>query len=258
MGYRQAAVLWASIAACCAATPALAAPEEIQVYEDELDKPHQFGLDIHNSYVAGPDAPLNYPGEQDSTHRYRFTPEFSYGIAPNLEAGLYLPLASVTGDGVYADGVKVRLKYILPHPQTQSWYVGANFEIGRVGKGYDINPWNAEFKGIAGWRKGPWDLAVNANIDFTVSGPKPEPASVQLATKLGYKLSPKWSVGVESYNGMGTFKDFMAPAGQGHSTFLVADGNIGLWGLNLGVGHGYSGETDRWIFKFILSVPIDG
>ncbi len=35
------------------ASHAAAAPEEIQVYEDDMDKPGQFGLDVHNSYVWG-------------------------------------------------------------------------------------------------------------------------------------------------------------------------------------------------------------
>ncbi len=38
-------------AAVIAATPAAAAPEEIQVYMDEMSDPGQFGLDIHNNYV---------------------------------------------------------------------------------------------------------------------------------------------------------------------------------------------------------------
>ena len=96
-----------------AAAPALAGPEEIQVYMNELDAPGEIGLDIHSNYVLSGDRVGDYLGEQQSVHRLRITPEFSYGLTNNLELGAYLPLA--TGDGHVRfglDGVKFRLKCI--------------------------------------------------------------------------------------------------------------------------------------------------
>jgi len=239
------------------ASQAAAAPEEIQVYEDDMDKPGQFGLDVHNSYVWGRPSPLDYAGEQQPDYRYRITPEFSYGVTPNIELGLYLPLATISHDAFDLDGTKVRIKYIAPKPADRDWYWGVNFEIGAVSKPLDINPWNAELKGIVGWRRGPWDVAFNTNVDFVVSGPQPGSPAVNLATKISYKVADNLALGLESYNGIGTFNRFLSPAGQGHSTFVTADTNFGPWGLNAGVGHGYSGEPDKWIFKFIVTVPID-
>lgn len=34
-----------------AATSSTAAPEEVQVYMDEVNQPGQFGLDVHSNYV---------------------------------------------------------------------------------------------------------------------------------------------------------------------------------------------------------------
>ena len=56
-------------AALALAGPALAADEEIQVYMDEMDRPGQFGLDLHNNYVLSGDAGVDYAGEQSSLHR---------------------------------------------------------------------------------------------------------------------------------------------------------------------------------------------
>ena len=237
--------------------PAAAAPEEIQVYDDSLDKPGQFGLDVHNNYVWGRASPLQWTGEQQPDYRYRITPEFSYGLSPNLELGLYLPIATISDSAAHLDGVKARIKYIAPRASGQDWYWGANLEIGAVKPALDVNPWNAELKGILGWRHGPWDLAFNTNLDWVVSGPQSGSPSVQLASKASYKVTGNLALGVESYNGVGTFDRFLSPAGQGHSTFLTADTQLGLWGLNVGIGRGYSGEPDNWIFKFIVSVPID-
>lgn len=254
----MAAAWLAVMAAAFACAPAHAAPEEIQVYEDDLDRPGQFGLDVHLNYVPENHAAPDYVGEQPSDRRFRVTPEFSYGLTSAVELGLYLPLAEIDKHGRFgADGVKGRIKYIVPHAPEQHWYYGVNFELGHVDHRLDENPWNAELKGIAGWRKGPWDLAINTNFDFAVSGPDKGPATLQLATKASYKVTDKLALGLESYDGTGTVHHLGRFADAGHSIYATADTSIGLWDINFGVGRGYSGEPDKWTVKMIVSVPID-
>ena len=236
---------------------ARAADEEIQVYEDDLDKPGKFGLDTHINYVFANNAGPDYPGQQLSVDRIRITPEWSYGLTKDIELGLYLPLADFRNNQFTVDGYKMRIKYIYPHPESQNWYWGANFEIGQVDKRLDINPWNAELKGILGYHKGRWDLAFNTNIDWAVAGPDRQAASVQLATKVAYKLTEQYAVGVESYDGAGDFNHFGRFDGAGHEVYGAVDATWGKWGLNAGVGYGYSGEPDHWTLKMIVTVPID-
>ena len=248
----------ATIGSLLMVVPAHAAPEEIQVYENDLDRPGQFGLDVHTNYVLTNHAGPDYVGEQSPDHRFRVTPEFSYGVTSAVELGLYLPLAEVDRSGHFTvDGAKARIKYIAPHAPEQSFYYGVNFEIGHVDHRLDENPWNAELKGITGWRKGPWDLAFNVNIDFAVSGPDKGPATIQFATKASYKVTDKLALGLESYDGAGTFHNFGHFADAGHSIYATADTSIGPWDINFGVGRGYSGEPDKWVVKMIVSVPID-
>ena len=235
-----------------------AAEEEIQVYMDEMDRPGQFGLDLHNNYVFTGQSGIEYAGQQASLDRYRLTPEWSYGVTPNIELGLYLPLTTLDSQGHFdADGFKGRIKYIAPKADGQTWFWGANFEIGRVGHVLDINPWNAELKGILGTRQGPWTLATNLNVDWTVSGPHPQSASLELDTKVAYALSKTFALGFESYNGMGTFKSFAAFGHSEQALYGVVDTSLGKWDFNLGMGHGYGGASDGWTVKAIISVPID-
>jgi hypothetical protein len=253
----RGALLAAACAALFAATPALAGPEEIQVYMDELDAPGELGLDVHTNYVLSGDQIADYPGEQQSVHRLRITPEFSYGLTRDLELGAYLPLATLDNHGRFGiDGVKFRLKYILPRAERQKWFVGANFEIGRVDHRLDINPYNAELKGIAGVRFGKWTAAANANIDFTVSGPAPGPASLEIATKLNYALSPKFALGVENYTGVGEFRALGRFGDSEQASYVTIDTNVGRWDLNLGIGRGYGANPDKWIIKAVIGVPI--
>ena len=240
-----------------AASGAHAADEEIQVYMDEIGAPHRPGLDVHLNYVPQGRTLADYPQEQASEGRLRITPEWSYALDPNLELGLYLPLMTVERGGRFeAGGVKGRIKWIAPKRPGQDWFWGVNFELGRVRKSLDINPWNAELKGIWGVRKGPWTVAANFNVDWVVSGPEHAPVDFQLATKAAYKLDEATAIGVESYNGLGGGRDFGKLNAADNQTFLALDRSFGAWDLNLGVGYGYGAPEDRWIVKAIVGVPI--
>lgn len=246
-----------ALALCLYSRAAVAAPEEIQVYMDELNAPGEVGLDVHNNYVLTGDHGLDYAGEQPSLHRYRFTPEWSLGLDQSFELGAYLPLASADGHGLHVDGIKFRLKWLAPRPKGQKWFWGANFEIGREGHRLDENPWNAELKGIVGIHSGKLIAAANANLDFKVSGPAPAPASLEIATKLSYAVSPKTAVGIENYTGTGEIRRLGHLGSNNQSTYLTADTSIGKWDLNLGIGRGYGSNPDKWIAKAIISVPLD-
>ena len=265
MGNAQMAAIFAfpRVAACLvgavaliACAPARAADEEIQVYMNEINAPGQPGLDLHVNDVATGDGTPDYPGGQSSLHRVRVTPEFSYSLDDHFELGAYLPLTTIDASGRFrVDGWKLRLKWLARHPE-RGFYYGINYEVGRVDYRLDQNPWNNEIKLIAGWEGDHWIIGTNTNIDFALSGPAKTPASVQLATKVGYKLAKETTFGIESYNGIGTLRSFANFSGTEHSTFVALDTRLGRWDLNAGVGKGYGTSKDSLIVKFIIGVPI--
>ena len=260
MKMRMLAAWATAFAAAMCGQPASAAPEEVQVYMDELNPRATPGLDVHINDVASGTAGADYPGGEASLHRWRITPEFSYGLGDGFEAGLYLPMATIAGDGVFrVDGVKARVKWLAPHGE-EGFYWGLNYEVGKSAYRLDQNGWNNEIKLIGGWRNNRWLVAVNGNVDFALSGPAPGPATLEIATKAGYKLSPRTTLGIESYNEVGPLRDPLLAfnhLGQSeHSTYLVADTNFHGWDLNAGLGKGYGGNGDSIIVKFIVGVPI--
>src|SRR5579863_1972303 len=149
---------WALLLATLAPAQAQAAPEEIQVYMDELNAAGEPGLDIHvNDVVSGVPGPA-FPGGEPSLHLWRVTPEWSLGLGNGFDAGAYLPLATITPDGkLRADGAKARLKWLAPHGE-QGFYWGANYEVGYSDRLIDPHHWNNEIKLIAGWRNEHWVL----------------------------------------------------------------------------------------------------
>jgi hypothetical protein len=256
---RLVAVLGVAVSGCLAAGAAQAADEEIQVYMDEIGTPHRPGLDVHLNYAPKGRTAPDYPGQEASGGRFRVTPEWSYALNPNLELGAYLPLADVDRDGrIQIGGAKARIKWIAARPADQDSFWGLNFEIGRVRRDLDRNPWNAELKGIVGTRKGRWTLAANLNVDWVVTGPDHGPPELQLATKVGYAVSKETSIGIESYNALGTTRRLERFDRGDHQTYLVVDRGFGKWDLNFGVGRGYGAPEDRWIVKAVVGVPIGG
>lgn len=171
-----------------------AAPSKILAYLDDLRAPGQLGVDVHNDSVfSGRSAP-DYPGEQAPAKVYRLTPEFAYGLSKTTELGLYLLSTRDAQAHVHGDAIKGRIKYIAPHASDARPFWGANLEVGRSSLRVSETRWNAEVKGILGYRTGGWTLAVNPNFDWSLSaGGGPVTGDVDI--KVDYSLDAKTQVG---------------------------------------------------------------
>ena len=148
---------------------ALAAPDEIQVYTEEMNDPGEFGLELHVNYaIEGAKAPA-YAGEMMSHHRLQVTPEFSYGITKALEGGLYLPVAMGPDGNAYGNGLRFRLKFIAPREDGERFFWGLNTEIGYSPRRVSESYWGMELRPIAGYRGGDWLVSFNPILDMALS-----------------------------------------------------------------------------------------
>lgn len=237
------------------AATAGAAPEEIQVYMDEMNKPGEFGLDVHNNYVVSGSRDADHIRGLVPRHTFRVTPEFSYGLNKYFELGAYILSARDAGGQTKIDGEKIRVKFIAPKAEENPFFYGANLEIGRVDHRLDENPWNGELKGIFGYKGSRWTAAMNANVDFKISGPAASPTSLEIDTKLAYKTNGGYQLGLESYNALGPFRQLGALGQQSQTLYAVVDTSIHGWDINFGIGRGYAAASDRWVLKAIIGVP---
>jgi hypothetical protein len=236
---------------CALPSAAYAAPEEIEVYQDDMKEPGKWGVDVHNNYVFSGRRTPAYPGEQPPGKVYRLTPEFTYGWTPQLELGFYvLPTRSAQGD-FHADGGKLRIKYIAPHNEDAGWFWGGNLEVGSTSRRVSETRWTAELKGILGYRQAPWTLAVNPNIDWSISRGG-GPAAADLDFKVSYDIGNKTGIGVESYNELGAAKHLSLSSDNGRILYAVVDKEFGKFDLNAGIGRGLTAASDRWVLKFIV------
>jgi hypothetical protein len=235
--------------------PAHAFSDEIQVYMDEINAAKKFGLDIHTNYVMSSRRALDFAGEQAPWRVFRATPEFSYGLTDNWELGAYILTSRDGNKNTNLDGEKIRIKYIASAEAGQSYFWGANLEAGRVAYRIDQNPWNAELKGIVGYRNDRWTIATNANVGWKISGPAPSPASFHLDSRISYKTDHDFEIGLESYNEFGPIRHMGSLSQQSQTIFAVVDVNLRGWDLNLGIGRGLNSASDRWVAKAIIGVP---
>jgi hypothetical protein len=233
------------------ATLSLAADEEIQVYEDDLSAPGQFGVDVHNNFVVSGSGTPSYAGEQAPLHVYRLTPEFYYGLTKTVELGLYLLTTRDPEGGAHVEGSKVRVKYVPEHDAEHGFYWGANLEVGKTTTRASEEPWNGQLKGIFGYRTGPWTLAANPNLDWSLS-PGGGPAKFGVDVKVAYAVTDRTQLGVESYNEWGPVSDLGPLDGYAKSLYLALDHDFGGVDLNVGVGRGLTRAADDWTIKFIV------
>lgn len=59
----------------------------------------QFSVELHNNFTAIGHHEPDFPGGIVPNHTMNGVPEWAYGVTDWFEAGLYLPVYSLTGEG---------------------------------------------------------------------------------------------------------------------------------------------------------------
>jgi hypothetical protein len=234
---------------------------EIQVYEAEVNRPGQFGLELHSNYtIAGRTTP-EYPGETTPNHVARFTFEPAIGVTDWLELGAYLQ-TMITPEGGKFVGAKLRTKFVIPEERTRPFFFGINAEIGRVSKSVEQEGWANEFRPIIGWSNGRFLVDVNPIFGYALTGPERFRPDFEPAGKVGVNTDRGFMLGVEYYAGLGLInKGFSTWHAQEHLVLATFDlvppkgaaENANGWELNVGFGRSLTeASTSRWLVKAIV------
>jgi hypothetical protein len=228
-----------------------ALPDEIQVYTDDLEEPGARGVELHvNTTPKGRKTP-EFPGEVTNHHGLRVTPEISWGIAPGWDWGLYLPFVH-SGDGAnYFAGPKLRLKWMPMRPAegTAGMFAGLNTEIAFVQRRFEEARRKMEIRPILGYRNDDWLVSFNPIIDMDLRGEEKGVLIFAPALKIARTVAGENALGIEYYADFGKLSHFAPTSEQSHTLYLVLDTKM----LNIGVGRGFTGATDRWTVKAIVS-----
>jgi hypothetical protein len=240
-----------------ACASAHAAPDEIQVYLDDINAPGETGLELHLNFVPNGRKTADYPGEIPPHRVFRATPEFSIGLRPNWDVGLYLPTEVAPGGNAYMDGARARIKYLAPKESTQPFFYGANVEVGYAPLRTSEDSYSAELRGILGYRNGPWLYAMNPILGWALSGPeKSSTPAFDLNLKIGREINEEWAIGFEHYAGFGRINNMLNSSQQDQVLYFAADFERKGFGVNFGIGKGLTNASDDWVVKAIVSIPL--
>ncbi|HEY2444786.1 MAG TPA: hypothetical protein VGI20_03510 [Rhizomicrobium sp.] len=236
--------------------PAFAQTDEIQVYNAEIAAPGIFNLTLHDNYTPSGRTTPAFPGGLVPDHALNGVPEWAYGVTDWFEAGLYLPLYSLSSnEGPVLNGFKLRALFVVPDAADRSFFYGINFEFSYNARHWDPDRYTSEIRPILGWRFGPVDLIVNPILDNSWRGLSR--LDFAPATRLAWNFSKQWAVAAEEYDDFGPLRGFLPANAQSHQLFAVADWNGEAISVEGGVGFGLSPAADHLVLKLILSKDLN-
>lgn len=234
---------------------AFAAPDEIQVYTEEMNDPGEFGLELHANYVIKGAKESGYEGEMPSHHMLQVTPEFSYGVTKTLEAGLYLPLAISPDGNAYGNGLRFRLKFIAPRDEGESFFWGLNGELGYFSRRISESDWGMELRPIIGHRTENWLVSFNPIVNMDLTNNLSREPKFEPALKVTRKAGEGINAGLEYYGEYGPIHHLLPANERSHYLYAVTDIESKGFDINFGVGRGFVNATDTWVAKAIIAFP---
>jgi len=234
---------------------AIAAPDEIQVYTEEMNDPGKFGLELHTNYVIEGAKEASYEGEMPSHHLLQVTPEFSYGVTKTLEAGLYVPVAVSPDGNAYGNGLRFRLKFIAPREEGEPFFWGLNGELGYSARRASQSDWGMELRPIIGRRTENWLVSFNPIVNMDLSNNLSREPKFEPALKLTRKAGEGINAGLEYYGEYGPIHHLLPANERSHYLYVVTDVEKKGFDVNFGIGRGFVNATDTWVAKAIIAFP---
>ena len=235
---------------CLGLSPlACAQTDEIQVYDAEITAPGHFNLTWHNNFTpSGREAP-QFPGGIVPDRALNGVPEWAYGVTDWFEAGLYLPVYTLTRDGALLfDGTKLRALFVVPDAHARSFFYGVNFELSYNAAHWEPSRFSGEIRPIIGWHIGRCDLILNPILDTDFKS-QPEFAP---AVRAAYNLDGKVALALEEYADIGPLGHLKSGSNQIHTLFAVIDFGSSSNGLEFGIGKGLTHASDSTVLKLML------
>jgi len=224
---------------------------QIQVYGDDINKPGELSITLHNNYtITGRTQPA-FPGGIVPNHSLNGSPELSYGLTEWWEIGAFLPVYSYTGGNqLLFDGFKVRSLFLVPHAEERPFYYGANFEFSYNQPQWDPDRFTGEIRPILGLHFGKVGVIVNPIVGYSFSAPGA--AEFTPAARVDYRLAEEWAIAAEYYADFGKIRNIDSGNAQGQSLFAVLDYYSEPGNVEFGIGHGFTDASDKLVVKLIL------
>lgn len=230
------------------ATSALAAPEEVKVYTDDIAEQGEHALEWQSTFARSPKR------DNPQCTTVNTMAEYAYGWRDDLEFGVQLPLARRAGEW-RATGLFAEAQYIAPHDADAGAYWGVRAEAGFAAPIDEDKTWHAQLVGIFGWRSGSLNLALNPGFDIPLTGDNRD-ILFEPAAGVTWHIDKRHALGLEYFVEAGPLKKLLPRNQRSELLFLTADTRIDEVGLHVGVGKAMTDGASRRVFKFIAEFPL--
>src|ERR1700681_4014893 len=121
--------------------------DEIQVYDASIAAIGAFDLTLHANYTPSGSKTPALPGGIATDRSLNGAAEWAYGVANWFEAGLYLPVYSITrNNGVVYNGMKLRALFVTPDADKRKFFYGVNFEFSFNTAHWDERTYTSEVR----------------------------------------------------------------------------------------------------------------
>lgn len=232
--------------------PVHAQTDEIQVYDADIAAPGAFNLTWHDNYTLRGKTAAEDSGGVVPNHSLNGVPEWAYGVSSWFEAGLYLPLYTVTNENsVLLNGFKLRTLFVEPNAASHRFIYGVNFEFSYNAVHWDSHRYSSEIRPIVGWHFDHLDVIVNPILDNTYEGFGN--LDFAPASRVAWNFSRSLAVAAEEYDDFGPIRRMHTRTLQSHQLFSVVDFRNGTISVEIGLGFGLSASSDHRVAKLILS-----
>jgi len=207
----------AAIALVIVPAAAFAQTDEIQVYDGSIAPSGVVNLTLHNNFTPDGLKTPAFRGGLIPNKSFNGVAEWAYGVTNWFEAGLYLPLYSISKNrDATINGGKIRLLFTAPHADDRTFFYAMNFEFSYNSRHWDPRTFTSEIRPILGLHLHPWDIIVNPILDNSFAGGF-KSLDFAPATRVAYNLSPRWAIAVEEYADIGPLHAFY-PANERKET----------------------------------------
>jgi hypothetical protein len=243
----------AALLSLLAGAPALASAQtdEIQVYDAEITAPGRLNLTWHNNFTPSGREEPQFPGGIVPDHALNGVPEWAYGVTDWFEAGLYLPVYTLTQDGALLfDSAKLRALFVAPDARDRHFFYGVNFELSYNSPHWERSRLSGEIRPIIGWHLGRYDLIVNPILDTDFNGLSQ--LDFAPAVRAAFNLSGRIAFALEEYADFGPLQHLKSGSDQSHTLFAVLDYGSSSNGLEFGIGKGLTRASDSTVVKLML------
>lgn len=233
--------------------------DEITVFDDELLGVGERDYKLHFNRTPS-------PRSDETAGQLRVMHELAWGLGRDLELGLHLPTVhNPKGEWTVA-GTRLRLKWLpigayagsARHDENGQgiWFAGGNVEVSQLRTRYENPPGGFEFRGILGWRGGPWLIAFNPLLSRPLTHQPSPTTKLRLAMKAIREVGHDVAVGVEYYIDQGPLSRPLPRERQDRTLYLVTNFPVGsAASMYLGVGRGTTQGSDVWTVKTVIGFP---